>query len=275
MGNTRRQKTRVVVKRETRMQLKSLRLAAYLSLIYLFFYIPIFILIIYSFNKSQYSLLWRGFTWDWYQELFTDNDLWIAAWHSFSLGIIAATVATLVGLLAAVCLYRYRFFGRTFLNGLLLTLILSPEIVSGAALLILFTLAKLRLGFLSLALAHISFCIPFVIVTTLSRLISFDKNIFEAAKDLGANEWIVLLRIILPLLWPALFAGWLLSFTLSLDDVIISYFVAGPEFEILPLKIYSMVRSGIKPEINALCTVLFGITLILIVGSQLILRKKT
>lgn len=246
----------------------------YLSLIYLFFYIPIIILIVYSFNDTQYSLLWHGFTWRWYAELFSDSDLWISTWHSFFLGIASATIASFIGLLAAVSLYRYRFFGRNFLNGLVFILILSPEIVSGASLLILFTTLQMHLGFATLLLSHVSFCIPFVIVTTYSRLVSFDKNIFEAAKDLGANDFVIFLRIILPLLWPALFAGWLLSFTLSLDDVIISYFVAGPEFQILPLQIYSMVRSGIKPEINALCSVLFCLTLTLVVVSQLALRKK-
>lgn len=247
---------------------------SYLTFIYLFFYTPILILIIYSFNATQYSLLWHGFTWRWYSELFTDSDLWIATWHSFFLGITAATASTIIGMLAAVSIYRYRFLGRNFLNSLVFILILSPEIVSGASLLLLFTLFEMPLGFTSLLLSHISFCIPFVIVTTYSRLVSFDKNIFEAAKDLGANDSLIFFRIVLPLLWPALFASWLLSFTLSLDDVIISYFVAGPEFEILPLRIYSMVRSGIKPEINALCTVLFGITLVLVVLSQLALKKK-
>ena len=246
----------------------------YLSLIYLFFYIPIAVLIVYSFNNTQFSLLWRGFTWRWYAELFSDHDLWIATLHSFALGFAAATIATLTGMLAAVSLYRYRFFGRNFLNGFVFILILSPEIVMGASLLILFTMLKLELGFSTLLLSHISFCIPFVIVTIYSRLVSFDKNIFEAAKDLGATDWVIFIRIIFPLLWPALFAGWLLSFTLSLDDVIISYFVSGPEYEILPLRIYSMVRSGIKPEINALCSVLFGITLLFVVLSQLALRKK-
>lgn len=246
----------------------------YLTLIYAFFYLPIFVLILYSFNNAQYSLLWHGFTWRWYSELFSDQDLWLATWHSFFLGVASATVATSIGMLAAVSLYRYVIFGRRFLNGLIFILILSPEIVMGAALLLLFTFLQLHLGFLTLWLSHISFCLPFVIVTTYSRLSSFDKNIFEAAKDLGATDWLIFRRIILPLLWPALFAGWLLSFTLSLDDVIISYFVAGPEFQILPLQIYSMVRSGVKPEINALCTVLFTLTLMLIVLSQLALRKK-
>lgn len=247
----------------------------YLALIYLFFYLPIITLIVYSFNSTQYSLLWQGFTLRWYQELFADHDLWIAAWHSFALGVGTATIATAIGSLAAVSLYRYRFFGRHFLNGLVFILILSPEIVMGASLLILFTLLSVPLGFSTLLISHISFCIPFVIVTTYSRLVSLDKNIFEAAKDLGATDGLIFFRIILPLLWPALFAGWLLSFTLSLDDVIISYFVSGPEFEILPLQIYSMVRAGVKPEINALCTVLFGITLILIILSQLSLKKRS
>lgn len=256
------------------MKLKSLPTVSYLSLIYLFFYIPIVVLIVYSFNDTKYSLLWQGFTWRWYQDLFEDRDLWIATWHSLVLAITSATAATTIGLFASVCLYRYRFFGRQLLMSLIFILILSPEIVMGAALLILFTLLQIHFGLISLLLAHITFCIPFVIVTTYSRIVSFDKNIFEAAKDLGANDWVIFMRLIFPLLFPALFAGWLLSFTLSIDDVIISYFVAGPEFEILPLKIYSMVRSGIKPEINALCTVLFTLTFGLVLLSQLALRKK-
>src|SRR5579872_5802440 len=136
---------------------------SYLALIYLFFYLPIFVLIVYSFNDTQYSLLWHGFTLKWYGELFSDRDLWISTWHSFFLGISSATFATLIGMLASVSLYRYRFFGRHFLQGLIFILILSPEIVTGAALLILFTFLHLKLGFLSLMFAHISFCIPFVI----------------------------------------------------------------------------------------------------------------
>ena len=255
------------------MKLKSL-ITPYLGFIYLFFYIPIIVLIVYSFNNAQYSLLWHGFTWQWYSELFIDTDLWIAAYHSLALGIAAATLATMIGTLASVSIYRYRFLGRPILNALVFILILSPEIVIGVSLITLFTICNVPLGFISLLLSHTSFCIPFVIVTLYSRLVSFDKNIFEAAKDLGANDRLILTRIILPLLWQALLASWLLSFTLSLDDVIISYFVAGPAFEILPLKIYSMVRSGIKPEINALCTVLFAITFILVGLSQLALRKK-
>jgi spermidine/putrescine transport system permease protein len=254
--------------------MKNLPINSYLTAIYLFFYIPIVVLIVYSFNNAQYSLLWHGFSFHWYQELFTDKDLWIAVLHSVTLGMGAATVATCVGGLTAISLYRYDFFGRKLLYGLIFILILSPDIVMGISLLILFSLIKVTLGFWSLLLAHITFCIPFVVVTVYSRIVSFDQYIFEAAKDLGAKDSVIMTRIILPLLWPALLAGWLLSFTLSIDDVIISYFVAGPDFEILPLKIYSMVRLGVKPEINALCTVTFALTLLLVFLSQLALRKK-
>jgi spermidine/putrescine transport system permease protein len=254
--------------------LKGLPTTSYMTLIYLFFYIPIFVLIVYSFNQAQYSLLWHGFSTRWYSELFSDVDLWISVWHSLLLGICAATVAMSIGSLAAISLYRYQFMGRNLLYGLVFILILSPDIVMGISLLILFNVLKISLGFWSLLLAHITFCIPFVVVTVYSRITSFDNYIFEAAKDLGAKDTVIFTRIILPLLWPAMLAGWLLSFTLSLDDVIISYFVTGPGFEILPLKIYSMVRLGVKPEINALCTVTFALTLLLVVISQLTMRKK-
>jgi len=246
----------------------------YVTAIYLFFYIPILVLIAYSFNEAQYSLLWHGFSWRWYTELFSDRDLWIAVLHTLILGVSAATIAMWIGTLAAVCLYRYVFYGKQLLYGLIFVLILSPDIVMGISLLILFSVSGVQLGFFSLLLAHITFCIPFVAVTVYSRMISFDQNIFEAARDLGARDHVIFGRITLPLIWPAMLAGWLLSFTLSQDDVIISYFVAGPDFEILPLRIYSMVRSGVKPEINALCAVTFALTLLIVMLSQFFLRKK-
>jgi len=249
--------------------------ASYLTFIYLFFYIPIAVLVIYSFNGAQYSLVWHGFSWHWYQELFTDKDLWVAVAHSLVLGISAASIAMIIGTLAANCLYRYQFLGKNFLYALIFILILTPDIVTAISLLILFSLTNINLGFWSLLFAHITFCIPFVVVTVYSRLVSFDNYIFEAAKDLGANDWVIFQRVNMPLLWPAMLAGWVLSFTLSIDDVIISYFVTGPEFQILPLKIYSMIHTGIKPEINALCAMTFFITLLLVIYSQFLLRKKS
>lgn len=246
----------------------------YALIIYCFFYSPIVILIVYSFNNAEYSLLWHGFTYQWYLQLFHDHALWTAALHSLMIGILAASIASIIGLLASVCLYRYRFMGRSLLNGLIFVLIIMPDIVLGTGLLLLFSLTKITFGFWTLLLAHITFCIPFVTITTYSTVITFDKNIFEAAKDLGANDITIFFRIIVPLLLPAIIAGWLLSFTLSIDDVIISYFVAGPSFQILPLAIFSMVKLGINPELNALCSILFIFTLLLVTMSQFSMSKE-
>lgn len=248
---------------------------AYLVLIYGFLYLPILVLVVYSFNDSKYSLEWQGMTWAWYQNLFDDPDLLQVALNSTLIATLSATVATGIGTLAAVALYRYEFFGKPLLQSLIFVLMMTPDIVMGIALLILFVSLSLPLGFWTLLLAHITFNIPFVVVTVLSRISGFDRHLIEAAKDLGATEFQTVRRIVLPLLMPAVAAGWLLSFTLSMDDVMVSFFVTGPTFEILPLKIYSMVRLGVTPEINALCTIMLGITLILILIAQLLLREKT
>ncbi len=246
----------------------------YLSMIYLFFYFPIVILIIYSFNNSAYSMVWHGFSFQWYRELIHDTDIQVIALHSLIVGVLAATIATTIGTLASVALYRYRFYGKQLLRSLIFILIVSPDIVMGIALLILFSSLKVSLGFWTLLLSHITFCIPFVVVTVYSRMVGFDRNIFEAARDLGASDFHIFRRIFVPMLLPAIVAGWLLSFTLSLDDVIISYFVTGPSFQILPLQIFSMVRLGVTPEVNALCSAMFILTLIIVFSAQLALRKK-
>jgi len=248
---------------------------AYLILIYGFLYLPILVLIVYSFNDSKYSLEWQGMTWTWYQNLFDDPDLLQVALNSALVATLSATVATMIGTMAAVALYRYAFFGKSLLQGLIFVLMMTPDIVMGIALLILFASLRLPLGFWTLLLAHITFNIPFVVVTVFSRISGFDRHLIEAAKDLGATEFQTVRCVILPLLVPAVGAGWLLSFTLSMDDVIVSFFVTGPTFEILPLKIYSMVRLGVTPEINALCTIMLGATLMLILIAQLLLREKS
>ena len=256
------------------MSLRRIARIAYLILIYGFLYLPILVLVVYSFNDSKYSLEWQGMTWAWYQNLFDDPDLLQVALNSTLIATLSATVATGIGTLAAVALYRYEFFGKPLLQSLIFVLMMTPDIVMGIALLILFVSLSLPLGFWTLLLAHITFNIPFVVVTVLSRISGFDRHLIEAAKDLGATEFQTVRRIVLPLLMPAVAAGWLLSFTLSMDDVMVSFFVTGPTFEILPLKIYSMVRLGVTPEINALCTIMLGITLILILIAQLLLREK-
>jgi spermidine/putrescine transport system permease protein len=245
-----------------------------MATVYTLLYLPMIILVIYSFNQATYSMEWSGFTLDWYRNLFDDDSLWEVTLNSFSVATVSATLATTLGTIATVGLYRYRFFGRNILYGLTTILITSPDIVMAISLLVLFVSLNIPLGFESLLLSHVTFCLPFVIVTVYGRFSGFDQNILEAAKDLGATDLQAFRLILLPLLMPGILAAWLLSFTLSLDDVIISFFVTGPGFEILPLKIYSMVRMGVKPEINALCTIMFSLTLLLVWGAQHLQKEK-
>ncbi|EGQ9835992.1 TPA: spermidine/putrescine ABC transporter permease PotC [Vibrio cholerae] len=247
---------------------------SFMSLVYLFLYLPIIVLIANSFNENKFGIKWGGFTTKWYHALMNNDSLMQAAWHSINVAVFSATVATLIGSLTAVALFRYQFKGKKVVSGMLFVVMMSPDIVMAISLLALFLVMGAKLGFFTLLIAHITFCLPFVVVTVYTRLNGFDVKMLEAAKDLGAGEWVILKKIILPLAKPAVAAGWLLSFTLSLDDVIISSFVTGPTYEILPLKIYSMVKVGISPEVNALATVMLVVSLVLVVASQLLAREK-
>ncbi|MCG3728389.1 spermidine/putrescine ABC transporter permease PotC [Vibrio cincinnatiensis] len=247
---------------------------SFMSLVYLFLYLPIIVLIVNSFNDNRFGIRWGGFTTKWYHALVNNDSLMQAAWHSINVAVFSATAATVIGSLTAVALFRYQFKGKKMVNGMLFVVMMSPDIVMAISLLALFLVLGAQLGFFTLLIAHITFCLPFVVVTVYSRLNGFDVKMLEAAKDLGASEWVILKKIILPLAKPAVAAGWLLSFTLSLDDVIISSFVTGPTYEILPLKIYSMVRVGISPEVNALATVMLVVSLLLVITSQLLAREK-
>lgn len=244
-------------------------------LVYAALYIPILILVINSFNASRFGFDWQGFSTQWYSMLFNNESLMEAAWRSLMIAIFSATCSTLMGSLTAVALYRYRFRGKPFVSGMLFIVLVSPDIVMAISLLVLFLLMGISLGFWSLLIAHVTFCLPFVVITVFSRLKGFDVRMLEAARDLGATESTILRRIILPLMMPAIAAGWLLSFTLSMDDVVVSSFVTGPDYEILPLKIYSMVKVGVSPEVNALATLLMAMSFLLIAISQLLLRDHT
>ncbi len=249
---------------------------AWLFFVYALLYTPILLVVLYSFNTAKYSTQWRGFTLKWYDVLFSNQTLLDSAINSLIIGAFSATLATALGLFAAVALKRYRFFGRKVLHGSVYVLTVSPDIVMGISLLIFFIAVNMELGFLTLLIAHTTLSLPFVIITVLARLSEFDESVVEAARDLGASEWQAFYHIILPIIWPAVIAGWLLAFTLSMDDVLISFFVTGPSFEVLPLKIYSMVRLGMKPDVNALSAIMFGVT-ILLVGATWLMgagRKK-
>ncbi|MDD4732001.1 MAG: spermidine/putrescine ABC transporter permease PotC [Desulfovibrio sp.] len=242
--------------------------------VYVFLYLPIAVLITFAFNDSKYSVSWKGFTWKWFGKLLENTQLMDAAVNSLTVAVLSASAATVLGVLAAVALYRYRFQGKRLMQSALFVVMVSPDIVMGVALLVLFMTLGLKPGFLTLFLAHTTFCLPFVTVTVSSRLAGFDGHLLEAAQDLGAGEFRAFRHVLLPMLFPAVLAGWLLSFTLSMDDVIISFFVTGPEFDILPLRVYSMVRLGVKPDVNALSAIMFGLTVVIVFTSQLLLRRK-
>lgn len=241
---------------------------SFLLFIYTLLYLPILVLVLYSVNNAKFSLQWHGFSGRWYIELFSDTALWSAFLNSLMLGLTASIIATSIGLLACVQLFLYKSRKRKSLYTLLLLLVIIPDLVLGVALLVFFNVTQISLGFFSLAIAHITFCLPFVILTINSRINTLDPNMYFSAIDLGATRYTALTKILIPLLWPAVLSSILLCFTLSFDDVIISYFVAGPDFNILPLIIYSLVRAGVTPELNALCTITFILSMFLVVLSH-------
>jgi spermidine/putrescine transport system permease protein len=248
----------------------------YTMMIYLILYIPIAVLIIYSFNKSKLNVIWTGFTFDWYRSLLHNQDVLNAFKVSLILAVISTLLATMIGTLTAVGMYRYKFKGKNVLDGLLYIPVVIPEIVMGIALLALFALVKFPVGLPTLIIAHVAFSIPFVVVVVKARLAGFNRSVEEAAMDLGANQWQTFIRITLPIIMPGIVSGALLAFTLSLDDVVISFFVAGPQSTTLPLKIFSMVKFGVSPEINALSTIMLIITLsVVVVAESLQGKAKT
>ncbi|EIJ33121.1 spermidine/putrescine ABC transporter permease PotC [Thiothrix nivea] len=247
---------------------------SFVAAIFAWLYLPIVILVINSFNDSKYGYEWKGFTLKWYEKLLGNEALMQAFLNSLLIATLAATAATIIGALMALALHRYRFPLKGTASGLLFVVMMSPDIVLAITFLVIFIALGIQLGFWSLLIAHITFCLPFVVITVYAQLKGFDKYLLEAAQDLGANESRIFRLIILPLIFPAIISGWLLSFTLSLDDVIISSFVTGSSFEILPIRVFSMVKVGVSPEVNVLATLLLAISLLLVTVSTLLLRRK-
>ena len=236
-----------------------------------FLYLPIVILVIYSFNASRLVTVWGGWSLRWYSEFFNDRAMLEAAWMSLRVAMASATIATLLGTLAAVALSRgERFRGRTLFSGMLYAPLVMPEVITGLSLLLLFVALNAERGFWTVTIAHTTLTMCFVAVVVQSRLGSLDRSLEEAAMDLGCDPARAFVAVTLPLIAPAVAAGWMLAFTLSLDDVVIASFTTGPGSATLPIRIYSEVRLGVKPEINAICTLVIGLIAVVIVVASLV-----
>ncbi|WFU82890.1 ABC transporter permease subunit [Bradyrhizobium sp. CIAT3101] len=235
-----------------------------------FLYLPILILVIYSFNASRLVTVWGGWSLRWYREIFADRAMIEASWMSLRVAVASATIATLIGTLAAVALSRgERFRGRTLFSGMLYAPLVMPEVITGLSLLLLFVALNAERGFWTVTIAHTTLTMCFVAVVVQSRLGSLDRSLEEAAMDLGCAPVRAFLSVTLPLIAPAIVAGWMLAFTLSLDDLVIASFTTGPGSATLPIRIYSEVRLGVKPEINAICTLVIALIAVVIVIASL------
>lgn len=248
---------------------------------YAFLYIPIFSVIAYSFNGSPVATSWGGFSLRWYRVLIENGQAIDALWLSVRIALVSATFATLLGTCAGMALARFRKFrGRRLFSGLVAAPLVMPEVITGLSLLLLFIAMKELIGWpagrgaATVTIAHITFCMAFVAVIVQARLAGQDSSLEEAAQDLGAHPFRVLVDITLPLLAPGMLAGWLLAFTLSFDDLVISSFVSGPGANTLPMYIFSRVKLGIKPDINALAAIIFGLVAIGVVFAALLIRRQ-
>jgi putrescine transport system permease protein len=240
-----------------------------------FLYLPIVLLVIYSFNASKLVTVWGGFSTQWYAELFRNEALLDAAWVTLRIALLSSTVATVLGTLAAIALVRHgRFRGRTLFSGMIYAPLVMPEVITGLSLLLLFVAIGFARGFWTIVLAHITFSMCFVAVVVQSRLVTFDRSLDEAALDLGCPPLKTFLVITLPLIAPGVVAGWMLAFTLSLDDLVIASFTSGPGATTLPMKIYSQVRLGVTPEINAVSTILVGLVAIGVIAASLVTKRR-
>lgn len=237
----------------------------YVYLIFAFLYAPIAVLISLSFNAARSRGSWGGFTLQWYVELFQDRVIMNSLYTTLFIGITSALVATIIGTAAAIGIHNSRGWQKKLVMNLTYIPVLNPEIVTGISLMILFVFAKLQFGYFTLLLAHITFNIPYVILSVLPKLRQLDKNLYEAALDLGAEPWYAFLKVILPEIMPGVITGLLLAFTLSIDDFVVSFFTTGSGVATLSITVYSMARRGINPKLNALSTIMFVAVLLLLI----------
>lgn len=240
---------------------KSLTPGIILALVLGFFYAPIVVLVANSFNASRFGGEWKGFTWSWYEKLWKADDIWSALWTSLQIAVLAALAAMVLGTLAALALHKFRSRLQRAHQALLTVPLVMPDILMGISLLLFFVAIGVETGFLTLWVAHVTFCLSYVTMVVLARLQDFDHSLLDAARDLGATPWQATRRVLLPLLAPGILAGGLLAFTLSIDDYVITFFVQGAGTTTLPLRIYSMMKTSRNmPVINALSTVMLVVT---------------
>ncbi|HXT20317.1 MAG TPA: ABC transporter permease [Thermoanaerobaculia bacterium] len=242
--------------------------AAHAWAVYLFLYAPILVLVLYSFNRSPRSAVWTGFTLDWYRRLIANRALLRAVENSLIVALATTAITTVAGTLVALALARCRFRGKGATQAALYLPVIVPEVVIGAALVTFFGVARLRLSLGTVVIAHVAFCLSYVALVVRARLAGFDRAFEEAAADLGAGPGAVFRRVTLPLIAPGILAGALLVFTVSLDDYVVTSFVAGVGSTTLPLQIYSMLKVGVTPEVNAVSTLLLLLTVVLIAIAQ-------
>jgi putrescine transport system permease protein len=240
-----------------------------------FLYLPIILLIIYSFNASKLVTVWGGFSTKWYAAAFANQGLMDAAWVTVRVAFLSATIATILGTMAAIALVRHtKFRGRLLFSGMIYAPLVMPEVITGLSLLLLFVASGMDRGFWTIVIAHITFTMCFVAVVVQSRLITFDRSLEEAAQDLGCTPINTFFSITLPIIAPSIFAGWILAFTLSLDDLVIAQFNSGPGATTLPMKIFSQVRLGVTPEINAICSILVLLVTIGLIAMSISLKRQ-
>ena len=248
---------------------------ASVALGFAFLYLPILLLVIFSFNESKLVTVWGGFSTKWYTSLFHNQGLMDAAWVTVRVGLLSATMATILGTLGALALTRYtRFHGRVLFSGMIYAPLVMPEVITGLSLLLLFVAIGFDRGFWTVTLAHTTLTMCFVAVVVQSRLVTFDRSLEEAAMDLGATPVTTFMKITLPIILPAVVSGWMLAFTLSLDDLVIASFASGPGATTLPMKIYSQVRLGVTPEINAVCTLMIAFVAVGVLATGIMGKRR-
>ena len=236
----------------------------YVAFVFLFLYAPIAVSILYSFNKSKSKSVWAGFTLDWYVKLFNNEQIINSFINTLILAALSSVIATMLGTAAAIGIHSMKKLPKTIVMNVTYLPILNPEIITGVSLMLLFVWMKIKLGFVTLLLAHITFSVPYVILNVMPKLRQMDVHLYEAALDLGCTPFQALRKIILPEIFPGILSGFLMAITYSIDDFVISYFTTGPTMQTLPITIYSMVRKQVSPEINALSTIMFVSVLILL-----------